>query len=98
LTSKIAPAMERKAANESLSLSRGRSDYIRELQRIGLGHDSTASARDRVTALKELVEIDSAPGPVTVVEFNVPRDMMPRQFWEPPSEEPADDDGNEIEG
>jgi hypothetical protein len=44
------------------------------------------------------VEIDSAPGPVTVVQFNVPKDMMPRQPWEKPSDEPADDDGDEVEG
>ena len=81
--SKIAPAMERQAASESLSSPPGRSDYIRELQRIGLGHDSTAGARDRIPALKALLEIGSAPGSVTVVQFNVPRDMMPRQVGDP---------------
>jgi hypothetical protein len=92
--SKIAPAMERHAASESLSSPLGRSDYIRELQRIGLGHDSTAGARDRVAAVKTLLEIDSAPGPATVVQFHVPAEKMPRQVGDPESPYPAGDDGN----
>lgn len=32
-------------------------DYVRELQRIALGHDPSGSARDRLTALKELLKL-----------------------------------------
>ena len=94
---KIAPTMERQAATESLSSTPGRPEYIRELQRIALGHDSPASARDRVTALKELVEIDSEPGPPMVVQFQLPDGMTPPQAWLASPNELADD-GNEIDG
>ena len=92
--SKIAPAMERQDASESLSSPTGRSDYIRELQRIALGHDSTARSSDRLAAIKALLEIDSAPGEVTVVQFHIPAEKMPRQVGAPESRHPADDDGN----
>ena len=49
--SKIAPAIDRQAASEQELSPPQRSDYIRALQRIGLGHDTTASARDRLQAL-----------------------------------------------
>ena len=45
-------------------------DYVRELERIALGRDLSTSARDRLSALKELVKLDaaadSAAGPVIV--------------------------------
>jgi hypothetical protein len=87
--SKIAPAMERQDASESLSSAPGRSDYIRELQRIALGHDAAARASDRLAAIKVLFEIDSAPGQAITVVFNVPAEMMPRQVGDP-----SPDDGN----
>lgn len=36
----------------------GRAEYVRELKRIALGHDPTANARDRLTALKELLKLE----------------------------------------
>jgi hypothetical protein len=36
--------------------SRGAEAMVGELTRIGMGHDSTASARDRIEALKEAIE------------------------------------------
>ena len=70
--SRIAPAMERQAASEQDLSPPQRSDYIRALRRIGLGYDTTASARDRLQALEKLVEIDSQPGPISTVVFQVP--------------------------
>ena len=51
----------------------GRAEYIRELQRIALGHDPTASARDRLTALKELLKLEPAASKQAAVGavFNV---------------------------
>ena len=68
--SKIAPSMERQSAPNQLP-SASRDDYVTELRRIALGQDTTASARDRVSALKELLAVDSAPGEVSTVTFNV---------------------------
>ena len=76
--SKIAPTIERQTADAKTASKPGRSDYIAELQRIGLGQDTTASARDRVSALKELVEIDSAPAAAAVVELQVDDDFLER--------------------
>lgn len=60
--SKITPAMERQSANEDAA-SAERSDYVRELRWIGLGHDTSASARERVSAIKELLRADAAMRP-----------------------------------
>jgi hypothetical protein len=35
-----------------------RADYVRALQRIALGHDRTANARDRLAALKALLKLE----------------------------------------
>ena len=65
---KIESTIERQSADEQTALV-GRPDYVRELQRIALGQDTSASARDRVSALKELLSIEAPPrsgGAVTV--------------------------------
>lgn len=54
----IASAMERQSA--SIPADVGRTEYVAELQRIATGRDSTASARDRVSAAKALLNIESA--------------------------------------
>jgi hypothetical protein len=46
------------AAEESQPVVGERADYVRALQRIALGHDQTASARDRLAALKELLKLE----------------------------------------
>jgi hypothetical protein len=71
---KIWPSIERQTAREQPTAPVGHSDYIAELQRIALGEDTTASARDRVAALKELMSIDSAPAAVSHVTINVHTD------------------------
>jgi hypothetical protein len=60
--SKITPTLDRQSAGESAT-SAGRSDYVRELQWIGLGNDSSASAHDRVSALRELLKAEAATLP-----------------------------------
>jgi hypothetical protein len=53
---KVSAATAREATSERAS--RGDFlDYVRALQRIALGQDPTATARDRLTALKELLEL-----------------------------------------
>jgi hypothetical protein len=95
--SKIAPSIERQTADAKTASNPGRSDYIAELQRIALGQDTTASARDRVSALKELVEIDSAPGPVSVIHMHVPDDILARiQKRRRPPELPDDGDATDA--
>ena len=83
--SKIAPTMERQASSKQALAPPGRPDYIRELQWIGLGHDSAASTRDRLAALNQLTEIDSDPGQITTVVFHVPADLA-REVRELPRE------------
>ncbi len=69
---KIAPSMERQDAAGQL-VSVGEPEYVLELQRIGLGRDTTASPRDRVSALKELRSIEEA-APLRTVNVIVHRD------------------------
>lgn len=87
---KIGPTIERQTADRQAPSQPGLSEYVAELQRIALGQDTTASARDRVSALKVLVEIDSKPGGVTVVQLNVPADRLPPRL----RPKTPDDDGN----
>src|SRR5712692_4526037 len=67
---KISETISRQSVAEQQSPPAERADYVRELQRIAFGQDPTASARDRLTALKELLKLDetpSAPAAVTVI-------------------------------
>jgi hypothetical protein len=54
---KVQAAIERKAASEQPPSRAEFPDYVRALQRIALGEDATATARDRITAVKELLEL-----------------------------------------
>jgi hypothetical protein len=67
---KIESTIERQSVGEQIAAV-GRADYVRELQRIALGQDTSASARDRIAAIKELRSIESAGsgGSVTVRLF-----------------------------
>ena len=49
---KITAAIERKAASDPPPVRADFPDYVRALQRIALGHDPNASARDRLAAFK----------------------------------------------
>lgn len=70
---KISDAIARQAAAGQQPPAAERADYVRELQRIALGHDPSASARDRLGALKELLKLDSQPGPGAIVNLNFTR-------------------------
>lgn len=71
---KISPAIDRQTAREHDQRDVGRLDYVRELQRIALGDDSTATARDRLAAIERLSKLDSGPGAITQVTLHVHRD------------------------
>jgi hypothetical protein len=70
---KISPVIDRQTAENHDARQIGRPDYIRELQRIALGDDSTATARDRLSAIDRLTDLE--PGnSVTQVTLNFFRD------------------------
>lgn len=54
---KVQAAIERRALSEQASPRAEFPDYVRALQRIALGHDAAATPRDRLAALKELLEL-----------------------------------------
>ncbi len=54
---KVSAAIERKAASEQAPARGEFADYVRALQRIALGQDASATARDRLAALKELLKL-----------------------------------------
>jgi hypothetical protein len=54
---KVQAAIERKAVSEQAPPRADFADYVRALQRIALGHDGTATADDRLAALKKLLEL-----------------------------------------
>ena len=72
---KISPAIDRQTADNRDGRQIGRPDYIRELQRIALGDDSTATARDRLSAIEKLSQLESSGDSVTHVTLNFLRAM-----------------------
>jgi hypothetical protein len=50
------------------------SELINELGRIGFGHDTTASPRDRVLALNEFLRRDYVSREVTTVHMHICQD------------------------
>lgn len=54
---KVSAAIERNAASEPQPTRADFPDYVRALQRIALGRDATATARDQLAALKELLKL-----------------------------------------
>jgi hypothetical protein len=54
---KVSAAMERKAPSEQEPSRADFPDYVHALQRIALGQDTTATTRDRLAALKELLKL-----------------------------------------
>jgi hypothetical protein len=55
---KISAAIERNPASESAPARADLPDYVRALQGIALGYDATATARDRLVALRELLQLE----------------------------------------
>jgi hypothetical protein len=64
---KVSAAVEKKAVSEEAPARAEFADFVQALQRIALGHDSTATARDRLAALKELLEL-GAKGTTSFLE------------------------------
>ena len=60
---KITAAIERKAANDPPPVRADYPDYVRALQRIALGHNPNATARDQLAALNRLLQL--GPGGTT---------------------------------
>jgi hypothetical protein len=56
---KLSTAMERHSARDQTPPRGEFADYVQALQRIALGHDTTATARDRLAALKQLLDLGS---------------------------------------
>jgi hypothetical protein len=54
---KVSAAIELEATSEQAPSRGDFPDYVRALQRIALGQDQTPTARDRLAALKELLEL-----------------------------------------
>jgi len=54
---RISPAIERQSDTEQTPVRADFPDYVQALQEIALGRDPSATARDRITALKELLEL-----------------------------------------
>jgi len=54
---RVSAAIERQSSATQAPLRADFPDYVRALQRIALGQDATATARDRLTAVKELLEL-----------------------------------------
>jgi hypothetical protein len=78
---KIPDVIEETAAEEqSQPVAGERADYVRALQRIALGHDRTASARDRLAALKELLKLEYK-GTTSYLEGHSEEDAELRRRW-----------------
>lgn len=59
---KVSETIERQNATKDDLSAVDRATYIRELQRIALGKDSSASARDRLSALRHLLSLAEKEG------------------------------------
>jgi hypothetical protein len=79
---KISAAIEHRSTIEQPAPRADFADYVRELQRIALGQDPTASTRDRLSALKELVKLGDR-GTTTYLEAvrSIDRDSEFRERW-----------------
>jgi hypothetical protein len=76
---KISPAIDRQLARREAPPRAESADYVRALQRIGLGHDATATARDRLTALKKLVDL-GFEGTTTYLDQSSETDQLTRRW------------------
>jgi len=70
---KVSPAIDRQTSDVRQQPA-GRADYIRELERIAFGDDSTVRPRDQLTAINMFLELDSGSSAVTHVTMNIFRD------------------------
>ena len=75
---KVSSAIEKQAASEKASARAEFPDYVHALQRIALGYDTTAAARDRLAALKELLEL-GAKGTTSYLERPAQSELTERE-------------------
>ena len=73
---KISEAIERQSAAGEQPPRAEFADYVRALQRIALGHDPSGSARDRLSALRELLKLGVA-GTTSFIEGPSPEPPGP---------------------
>jgi hypothetical protein len=75
---KVTEAIERQTSAEPTSSRGDFPDYVRALQKIALGQDATATARDRLAALKELLELGHG-GTTSYLERPAQSDLTERE-------------------
>jgi hypothetical protein len=76
---KVQAAIERRATSEQLPSQADFPDYVRALQRIALGRDASATARDRLAALKELLALGPR-GTTSYLERPVQSELREREY------------------
>jgi hypothetical protein len=76
---KISEAIERQSEGEEPPRAEF-ADYVRELQRIALGHDPSGSARDRLGALRELLKLEKR-GTTSYIEGASEDDPEMQRRW-----------------
>jgi hypothetical protein len=77
---KVSSAIERDPASETAPARADLPDYVRALQEIALGHDTTATARDRLAALKELLQLERR-GTSSYIEASSAEDPEVQRRW-----------------
>jgi hypothetical protein len=76
----ISAAIERNPASEPEPLRADFPEYVRALQAIALGRDPTATARDRVAALRELLKLEKR-GTSSYIEASSPEEPELQRRW-----------------
>lgn len=77
---RLSQAIERQSAPEDEPPRAEFADYVRALQRIALGQDSSGTARDRLAALKELLKLERK-GTTSYIEGGSEDDPALQQRW-----------------
>ena len=77
---KISAAIERNPASEPEPLRADFPEYVRALQAIALGRDTTATARDRLAALRELLKLEKR-GTSSYLEASSPDEPELQRRW-----------------
>ena len=77
---KISAAIERNPASEPEPLRADFPEYVRALQAIALGRDPTATARDRLAALRELLKLEKR-GTSSYIEASSPEEPELQRRW-----------------
>jgi hypothetical protein len=77
---KISAAIDRNPASEPEPARADFPDYVRALQAIALGQDTTATARDRLAALRELLKLERR-GTTSYIEASSPEEPELQQRW-----------------